>query len=338
MSFSGDKNSKAKAAMKQAGSLMILGWEGTDLAEPLSLIEKYRPAGLIFFKRNYPPGGGEELRLQLRTLQARALEVMERPLLLAIDNEGGTVRRLPEPHLQLPSASEARELSLGDVFELSLNSARELNRLGFNLNLAPVADLEVAGSFMGTRCYSGDPLEVAACVKVFVEGFRAAGVLCCAKHFPGLGAANKDPHNDLPTVSLDKKQMQNHLKPFRELIQINIPMVMTSHCRYPGVGVDAPATFAPEIPALLRREMNFEGLVLTDDLEMGAVSNEMDLGEAAVKAILAGHDAVLVCRKAELIEKVHQALVDALISQVIKTSQFIDIYGRLCSALDGLGS
>ncbi|MDR1050656.1 MAG: hypothetical protein LBP95_06175 [Deltaproteobacteria bacterium] len=329
------KTSRASRALVAAGGYMLLGWEGTGLEEPLELVEKFRPAGLVFFKRNYPGGGGEELRRQLRALQARALEVMDRPLLIAVDHEGGTVRRLPAPHLQTPSARESFERGgLGGIFETALNAGRELAWLGFNLNLAPVLDLRVEGSFLTTRCFSSDPAEVAACAKVFVDGFRQAGVLCCGKHFPGLGAAGRDPHAAMPSVELDKKQMQSHLRPFKDLVEAGLPMIMTSHCLYPGAGLDKPATFAKEIPDLLRRELNFEGLILSDDLEMGAVTTSMTPGEAALGAVLAGHDLVLVCRRRELALEARAALAGALESGVICDDQFVGSYGRLCSVVD----
>jgi beta-N-acetylhexosaminidase len=332
------KMSRAEQTRLQAGSFTLLGWEGNDVSEPLELIKRFRPAGLVFFKRNYPEGGGEELKRQLRVLRAQALSLMGRTILLAIDNEGGTVRRLPEPHIQLPSAHEARGLGLGAIFEACLDSGRELSHLGFNLNLAPVLDLKVEGSFMGTRCFSGDPQEVSNCAKVFYEGFRTSGVLCCGKHFPGLGAAVQDPHSILPAVDLDKKQMQSHLKPFKDLINLELPLIMTSHCRYPGVGISKPATFAPEIINLLRQEMSFDGLILSDDLEMGAVVNHLEPGEAAVSAVLAGHDLILICRKLSVIERVHEALAEAMASGRVSTSRFVASYGRLCSLVDSLNT
>jgi beta-N-acetylhexosaminidase len=199
-------------------------------------------------------------------------------------------------------------------------------------------DLQVEGSFLGTRCYSSDPLEVINCAKVFVEGFRAAGVLCCGKHFPGLGAALLDPHRTLPSVDLDKKQMQSHIKPFKDLIAAKLPMIMTSHCLYPGVGLSKPATFALEMASLLRLELGFHGLIISDDLEMGAVTNDLAPAEAAVKSVLAGHDLILVCRKLNLIEQAHEALAEALAEEEIPASQFVESFGRLCSVVDaGLG-
>jgi beta-N-acetylhexosaminidase len=259
---------------------------------------------------------------------------MDRTLLLAVDNEGGTVKRLPDPHIQLPPAAEARAAGLGTIFETARNAGRELKHLGFNLNLAPVLDLTAEGSFLTTRTFSGDPAEVSNCAKVFVEGFRSAGILCCGKHFPGLGAASQDPHSTLPSVDLDKKQMQSHIKPFKDLIDAKLSLIMTSHCLYPGVGIAKPATFAKEIPALLRRELGFEGLIVSDDLEMGAVTNDMQPGAAAVEAVLAGHDLILICRKLDLIEQAHEALAESLAAGLIPANEFIESFGRLCSVVD----
>jgi beta-N-acetylhexosaminidase len=308
---------------------MLVGWEGNGLQEPLGLLEDFGPAGLVFFRRNYPPGGGPELREQLARIGARALEVLGRPVLLALDGEGGLVKRLPPPHVQLPAAPMAALMGPGRIFEMALEAGREMALLGFNLNLAPVLDLQVEGGIMAGRSYGPDPGLVAGCARAFMEGFRAAGVLTCAKHFPGLGAAMEDPHSVLPSIGLGPEAMAPHLRPFGELAASGLPMVMTSHCLYPGLGLDRPATFHGAAAAMLRGRLSFDGPILSDDLEMGAVAGNLPVGEAAVQAVQAGHDLVLVCRRRRAIEEAHGALALALASGRLDASRQLASLGRL---------
>ncbi|MDR2387654.1 MAG: hypothetical protein LBE80_08750 [Deltaproteobacteria bacterium] len=320
----------------KAGLRLMIGWEGNELREPLKLIEEFSPAGLIFFRRNYPPGGANELRDQLAALQRRALELTGRPLILALDNEGGLVKRLPPPHIQLPGANEQAERGAVLTRSMAFSSGQELKELGFNLNLAPVLDLMVPEAIMAKRAYGQEPERVIHLAQAFVSGFREAGVFCCGKHFPGLGAALEDPHQVVSTVNLSQAQLRDHLKPFAALIEKGLAAIMTSHCLYPGLGLKEMATFSPEIMALLRNELNFEGLALSDDLEMGAVANQQKIGQAALEALRVGHDLVLICRKRPLIEETHRILVESLVVGPLKSERFGPSFTRLESFLQGL--
>ncbi|MDR2301115.1 MAG: beta-N-acetylhexosaminidase [Deltaproteobacteria bacterium] len=322
----------------KAGLRMIIGWEGNGLKEPMALVEEFTPAGLIFFRRNYPPGGGNELRDQLAALQKRSLELTGRPLIMALDNEGGLVKRLPPPHIQLPGANEQAERGVTFTRSMALSSGKELKELGFNLNLAPVLDLIVPDGIMTKRGYGEDPEKVIQLTQGFVTGFREAGVFCCGKHFPGLGAAMEDPHEVVSAVHLTEAQMEDHLKPFIALIEKGLAAIMTSHCLYPGLGIKEISTFSPAIINLLRYKLNFDGLVLSDDLEMGAVANKLKIGQAALEALIAGHDAVLICRKRPLIEETHRILVESMVVGELKGERFGASVTRLETFLEGLKS
>jgi beta-N-acetylhexosaminidase len=322
----------------QAGSLMLIGWEGNDLDEPLQLIENYAPAGLIFFSRNYPPGGGKELAAQLAACQDLSQKLWGRPLLMALDNEGGLVKRLPSPHIQLPGAPLQAKRGIGHIRIMSYLAGCELKVLGFNLNLAPVLDLAIPGGIMVDRSFGSDPSVVTSCAQAFIKGFKEASVFCCAKHFPGLGAAMVDPHHVLPTVELSLDQMAQHLKPFDDLVRNGLELVMTSHSIYPaleeplkgrGKSQNKPATFAPEIVNLIRERFGFNGLILSDDLEMGAVAHRLQSDQAATEAILAGHDLILVCRKIGHITEAHRSLMTALTKGMITFDRFKASYSRL---------
>ena len=179
--------------------------------------------------------------------------------------------------------------------------AEELKRLGVHLNLAPCVDVFVEGSdaVIGDRSYGSDPTRVGALAVARIRGLQSHGVAACAKHFPGLGAVPRDPHKLLPTISLDRSTMERvHLPPFRAAIAAGVASVMSSHVCYPGLGdpPGLPATFsAPLIRGLLRETLQFRGVIMTDDLEMGALRSFGSIGEAAVRATLAGHDLLLIC-------------------------------------------
>jgi beta-N-acetylhexosaminidase len=298
------------------------------MAEVEELLTAVRPAGLIFFARNYPDDGGPPV---LRKLIDRARRLAEdltgRPLLVAIDHEGGTVQRLPAPYTKLPAARDCQDLD--EAGRLAETGARELAATGFNFNLAPVLDVpDGQGAFIGERGFSDDPDRVAAWAKVVLAAYHRAGVLGAAKHFPGLGPARLDPHLELPVIHASAERLSRvDLKPYRELLP-ELAAVMTSHALYPALDPERPATLSPTLAGLLKREMGFEGALLTDDLEMGALVKNYDLGEAAVSAIAAGHDLALVCRRRANIDKVRQALGAAVRGGLLTESRLADALRR----------
>jgi beta-N-acetylhexosaminidase len=310
------------------GRLLLVGFEGRDLAEVEDLITAVRPAGLIFFARNYPVDGGPEaLRRLIDQARSLSVTISGRPLLVAIDHEGGPVQRLPAPYTRLPAARSLREL--GEAGRLAETGARELAATGFNFNLSPVVDVpDGPEAFIGERGFSDDPDQVAAWAKVILAAYGRAGLLGAAKHFPGLGPARLDPHQELPVITAPAERLsQVDLRPYRELLP-ELPAVMTSHALYPALDPERPATLSPTLVGILKREMGFAGALLTDDLEMGALTRNYDLGEAAVSAIAAGHDLALVCRHRVNIEKVRQALAAAVTSGLLTENRLADAFRR----------
>ena len=315
------------------GRLLIVGFEGTDFPEVEELITRVRPAGLIFFKRNYPEGDGpRKLRELIDSAQALAASLLGRRLFMAVDHEGGRVQRLPRPYTQLPPAGEAggRHLDPEAVSAPAEQGARELAATGFNFNLAPVLDVaSPVASVVGDRSFSDDPDRVAAYGRATLNAFHRAGILGAGKHFPGLGSAAIDPHHELPTITADSRRLKEvDLVPFRELIREDLLAVMTTHALYPALDPERPATFSEDIVALLKEELGFAGAVLTDDLEMGAVVKNYPLGEAAVGAISAGHDLALICRRADYIEECRTALSRAVRAGGITETRLTDALSR----------
>jgi beta-N-acetylhexosaminidase len=216
---------------------------------------------------------------------------------IALDEEGGDVTRLE----WRTGSSYPGNLALGAVDDPELTRAvaaaiaRDLRAVGVTLNLAPVADVNTnpQNPVIGVRSFGSDAALVARHVAAFVEGTQDAGVLACAKHFPGHGDTQVDSHHDLPTVDCDPDELDQALEPFRAAIGAGVAAVMTGHIVVPLLE-DAPVTVcAPAITGLLRRELGFEGLVITDALDMGAVARGRPLAVTGVAALAAGAD--LLC-------------------------------------------
>ncbi|MDR1871972.1 MAG: beta-N-acetylhexosaminidase [Deltaproteobacteria bacterium] len=349
-----------------AGRLMMIGWEGRDSGEIRELIDEFRPGGLIFFRRNYPiswdtvrfdpnyplslgPNAGEPVSLDpgkvdlkapallqeiLDKVQKYALKTLGRPLIIALDQEGGQVRRLKEPYFKAPSARVLGGMEPLEVQRLAYRMGRELKETGFNLNLAPVLDLDLKideglKGYIGDRSLGAEPLKVTVMAKAFVAGLLKAGVLACGKHFPGLGGAVLDPHEKAPEINLSPEEMAGSLSVFKEMIAANLPALMTTHALYPSLDPECLATFSQKIVQLLRVNLGFKGLLLSDDLEMGAIAGERDLGQAAVRSVLAGHDLLLVCRKITAIRTVQGALVTAISQGQITEGHLLESSLRL---------
>jgi beta-N-acetylhexosaminidase len=346
-------NFSAESPEDAAGRLLVIGWEGRDSGEIRELIDEFRPGGLVFFRRNYPLSQARPfsqrgrnglaprllaplaLRETLFAIQKYAQNTLGRPLILAIDQEGGQVQRLFRPFFQLPSAREMGMLEVEDVLRLATRVGLELKETGFNLNLAPVLDLDAGdGRYIKSRSFGSDPKEVAAKAGAFMAGLLAGGVLSCGKHFPGLGGAALDPHERIPEIDWSPERLAFPMDVFRVLIAKGLPAVMTSHALYPALDPGAVATFSTKIVGILRREAGFSGLLLSDDLEMGAVTGQSDPGRAAVRAVLAGHDLALVCRRVEAIRAARKALALAIENGQITKGHLLESGARLIGFLE----
>ncbi len=321
------------------GRLLIIGFE-EDFSEAEKLILEIRPAGLIFFRRNYPAekGGRKALRAFMQAAQKLAENSLGRRLFMAIDHEGGSVQRLPAPYAILPSAQDMAQKTPAEAREIYEQAGKELAETGFNLNFAPVLDLAPPDSpVLGTRCFSNDPSRVAEYGEIALNAYRAAGVLTCGKHFPGLGSAVVDPHYELPAILLESRRLwEVETAPFRLLAECGLPAIMTTHALYPSLDEAHPATFSGPVVDMLKHDMGFLGPVVTDDLEMGAVVKHFPLGEAAVRAVAAGHDLALVCRKADYVRECAEALARAVESGRVSAARLSDAHrrsARLFSAL-----
>ena len=302
------------------GAQLAVGIPGAEpAAHVIAHLRRIHARHLVVFARNFTHP--EQFRSWLRAIEAG----VGRRLIVMVDQEGGRVVRLREGVTVFPSAREMAQRGEGAVREQGKTEARELTELRVGLNLAPCADVVVEGSdpIVGDRSYGADPAKAATLACARIRALQSGGVGACAKHFPGLGAVPRDPHKALPTVSLDEAALERHLLPFQEAVAADVMAIMSSHVCYPAwEEKNTPATFSARlIRGLLRERLRFSGLILTDDMEMGALRGYGSVGECAVRAVAAGHDIVLICSDLDAQQEAFQALMQAYAREEISFRQ-----------------
>lgn len=314
---------------RRAGQRLIIGFPGAaPPEESRRFIRAARPAGFILFARNVEePGQVRELNRELGALLPKSL-----PPLLSVDQEGGRVQRIR-------ATSWPRARWLGNLDDpartraIARALAVELRAMGFNVNWAPVADVDSnpANPVIGDRSFSRDPAAVARHAQAFLEGMEEVGVLGCVKHFPGHGDTSVDSHLDLPVVEKETPELERtELLPFRHLIRAGAPMVMTAHVRYPAWDEDLPATMsAPILQGQLRGALGHSGVVVSDDLEMKAVRGRYPLDLQLDRASRASVDLFLCCSEVELQWEAFELLVRLQEGDKRHDDLAIDAMGRL---------
>ncbi|MBK1791068.1 beta-N-acetylhexosaminidase [Persicirhabdus sediminis] len=290
------------------GQLMILGVPGTELtAADIELYQRIQPGGFILFGRNV------ESPEQLAKLTADLLEVTDEKPIIAIDQEGGRVTRTKEIGHAPPSAQELRENGdLGMISWHGLVTGDVLRVLGFNMNFAPVLDIsydDAADNALRGRCYGKDAQEVITNAGIFNRNMRRRKINSCGKHFPSCGLSDCDPHHGLPVIdkTIDE-MMKSDLLPYNALMP-EMDAIMTCHAHFSAVDGDQPGlpgSFSKKIVThLLRWQLGYEGLIITDDLDMGAIVDHYGRGPDVEMAIRAGNDMVMICHQ---IDSAEQAL------------------------------
>ena len=290
-------NTLAKPESKARDSVLarfLLGFQGDSLPGELAGYLSRGLAGVAIYQRNYSSVEG------LRKLTAEIRRAAGRPVLIGIDQEGGARFALREPFTIWPSAADlglAGDLQLAE--EIARAMAVELRAAGCNLNFAPMLDLHVNAESPVTRdrSFGSDPHGVARMGVAFDKGLRAGGVLSCAKHFPGHGDASVDPHQDLPVFRGTMERLEStELVPFAAAVSAGAPTIMTAHILLPQIDPENPASLSRVLlHGFLRRHMGFHGVILADDLGMGAIAKRYAPGEAAVRTLCAGTDIAMLC-------------------------------------------
>ncbi len=303
-------------ALKDLGHLFMVGLPGLILDESTKrLIQDFHINNFIYFKRNVKDK--QQLRRLSSDLNKACSDEGLPPPLISIDQEGGTVVRLPPPFTQFQDAriyAEA-EKPEDELESFAITCVRELAEIGVNMNLAPVLDVSEKGcdKFMERRSLGDDPERASKLGRLIIEKMQSNRLAACAKHFPGLGSATVDPHLQLPFVNRSYEDLLSiDIPPFEAAINAGVAAIMTSHTIYKDIDPKYPATLSDKILTdLLRKRLHYDGLIITDDLEMGAIENEMLVEEAALKSFQAGADILLICHDHEKVIKSYNTLSKA---------------------------
>ena len=296
---------------EKIGQMMMVGFHGTELNDDIIYsLNQFHFGGIIYFDRNLESvAQSKKLSDDLNAAANQKL-----PLLIATDEEGGRVAR---GRAFLEVAPSQEEIGNTGYFEeadyWARHNARILKSIGVNINLAPVADV---GS-KDTRSFGDDALTVANFVDAAAHGYEAENFLYTLKHFPGIGKSKIDPHKEISNVEDSKEILDaEDLPPFKQIIRGHDHsnfMIMVGHLKYDALDPVNSASLSPAVmTGLLRNELGFKGVVITDDLEMGAIKNHVDLPTLGVKMILAGGDVALVCHNYESQQVVYNGILNAV--------------------------
>jgi beta-N-acetylhexosaminidase len=285
---------------EQIGQLFMVGFLGATVSKELEeLIRQYKPGGVILFNRNLESVAQiVDLTNHLQRLSPHS------PLLISIDQEGGRVSRLPKGFTIFPPCEE---IGRCNSYELAYAAASiiaaELRCVGINMNMAPVLDVNSnpANPVIGDRAFGSTPAVVREMGQATIAGLQENRVVACGKHFPGHGDTAADSHEELPVVAAPLDRLREvEWPPFEHAIQHGVASIMTAHVRYEALDPGSPATLSPAIiQSLLREQFRYDGVVLTDDLEMHAIIDHYGIGDASVQAVQAGCDVLLICKDHE---------------------------------------
>ncbi|WP_415383620.1 glycoside hydrolase family 3 N-terminal domain-containing protein [Priestia megaterium] len=299
---------------EKIGQMMVVGFQTEEVDDHIkAMISTYHAGGVILFDRNMKTP--KQVATLTNNLQDLAQETKNQiPLMMGVDQEGGDIVRMKDQVSPIPSQQELGQKNDKDlVYQAANRNGQELAAMGFNVDFAPVLDL----SDTDTRSFGTDPEKAAEFGKAAVSGLNANNLTAALKHFPGNGRSNIDPHLETSSVKADKLDLENgDIYPFKQMItnvDNNNFFVMVTHIKYPAYDKENPASISPIIiQELLRKQLGYKGLVVTDDLEMGAVSKYFTYEELGVRAVEAGADVLLVCHTLDSQEKMYNGILQAV--------------------------
>ena len=310
-----EKVDKLVANMSDAdkvGQLLMIGIHGKTLNDDAKfMLNEYRVGGIILFDRNME--SKDQVKSLITDINKTSKSAGLTPLFIGIDQEGGAVARMEDQLIKVPPAEELGKEPIEQAVSLAKQSGTELKDLGFNINFAPVADL---GLTYG-RSFSTNPDDVVRYASAVGKAYDEAGLWYSYKHFPGIGKTDVDLHADTSVVPVSKETLLNEdTKVFVDLIKQSKPntyAIMVSHAMYPQIDPDHPSSLSKAIITdWLRKDMGYNGVVVTDDMDMGALAKHYTFVDMAVQSILAGSDILLVCHEYEHMQEAYNGLMKAV--------------------------
>ena len=327
----------AMSLAEKVGQLIIVGMEGTTLNNDIkSLIVDHHVGGIILYQKNI--SNSTQLLTLLNQLKS-ANSTNSIPLFLSVDEEGGSISRMPEELKKLPANQTIGAVN-NPTFSYKVGQAlaAQLKAFGFNLNFAPVLDINSnpLNPVIGDRSFGNNPELVSKLGVETIKGLQSGGIIPVGKHFPGHGDTAVDSHLGLPIVNHDLSRLKSfELKPFQAAINKQVEAIMIAHLLLPKLDDQFPASMSKAvITDLLKNELNFQGLVVTDDMTTGAIVENYPVHEAAVQAVKAGSDLILVChdyvsqlavfralQKAVTSGEIPEAQIDASVYKILKLKQ-----------------
>lgn len=318
-----NENTSKTFDSERIGGLFFIGLPCAELdSVALNLLRNIRPGGICLFARNI------KTPEQVRELTDSIRAELGADTLISIDQEGGRVDRLRRILEPMPAVSQLRDAD--DIRHHADYTARALLNLGINMNFAPVVDVDGPGrdfstNGLATRVYGSAPRDVVGFAETYIRNLSNAGIKTCLKHFPGLGASKVDSHEELPVVDVSLKEFEEaDLVPYKRIeLDAGSTAVMVAHAAYSGNPLQGSTADGKPIPssigggfisALLRQKYKFDGVVVTDDLEMGAILKHFGIAEASLMALEAGNDQLLICNDGDNILRAFEAVNDAAAS------------------------
>ncbi len=342
-------------ARELAGRVFLIGFEGDNPSDPevkraRRHLEEGRAAGVVVLARNLPRGSDPAYSAKVRRLVSYLTEgITPRPI-LAVDQEGGVVQRIAGPYPDIASnqaIGRERDLKRATrrAYEAGALAASQLAELGFNLNFSPVVDVYRADAtkpaggasdpqemlMLDRRSFGSDPDRVAALGAEVVRAHNDAGIVSCAKHFPGHGVTSEDTHTGAPSVAVDRELLRDvDLLPFVGAIRAGVPLIMTAHVVNTRIDPTAPATLSARAIDVLRGALRFEGAIVADDMTMEAIRSQPGGSSlSAVRALQAGVDALIYAWKPAEFGPAYNAVVNAIIDGSLPQARAIDAAQRV---------
>lgn len=294
---------------EELGQLMMVQLAGQDISpDAVQMINAQGAGGILFFAANIQSGP------QIQSLTAQLQKIAPVPLLMSIDQEGGAVNRFYGLVGPLPSAASLT--TTAQARQQGQYDATLLHRYGFNLNLAPVVDVGTTNPELSSRTFGSSPTHVATMAEAYLEGLQQSGLVAgCLKHYPGLGSTATDPHVGMPVLHRSRASWEStDLAPYRALLKNgNVRAILVSHEMIPAVDPNLPSSLSPTIiDGVLRHELGYNGVLITDSLYMGALNQRWSVSQAIVLAIIAGADIVIGPYNAQMVQDAKNALKQAI--------------------------